>query len=70
MGGGVIRLYEYGTSVPYPSFFPSDGRRSPLDLPWVLALKEAGDLHLRTGERVFVTDQTSSDWYAPLKLLT
>ncbi|KAH9956807.1 hypothetical protein BC827DRAFT_1138969 [Russula dissimulans] len=25
--------------------------------------EEAGDLHLRTGERVLVTEQTSSDWW-------
>ena len=42
-------------------------RRTCLVRPAAI-LKEASDLHVRAGERVLVTEQTSSDWCASPKL--
>lgn len=33
------------------------------------SLKESGDLDLREGERVLVTEETSEEWYACVQLL-
>lgn len=69
MGRGVVRLYERGAS----SFFPFRIFELRVADSWDLLrpadiLKEASDLHLRAGERVLVTEQSSSDWCACPKL--
>ena len=52
----------------FPSRISSYGSLTPRTVPRTAAtLKEASDLHLRAGERVLVTEQTSSDWCASLK---
>ena len=70
-GAWAEALYDYTSEVR--TFFPLSylgyGLLTPRTVPRTAAtLKEASDLHLRAGERVLVTEQTSSDWCASLKL--
>ncbi|KAH9978242.1 hypothetical protein BGW80DRAFT_1456320 [Lactifluus volemus] len=53
---------------PEPEFQPEGGEEAEAAGQWAEALydytsEESGDLHLRAGERVLVTEQTSSDWW-------
>lgn len=50
------------------ALFDLPSRMGGTDCPgW--SLKESGDLDLREGDRVLVTEQTSNDWYACAQLL-
>jgi len=56
-------LYDYTSEVRLFLLKKMPSRMGSTDCSgW--SLKDAGDLHLRAGERVRVTERTSSDWYA------
>jgi hypothetical protein len=72
-GAWAEALYDYTSEVrtSFSSRISSYGSLTPRAIPrTAVTLKEASDLHLRAGERVLVTEQTSSDWCASLKLST
>jgi len=70
-GAWAEALYDYTSEVRllFPFHISDYGSLTPRTClaPRVI-LKEASDLQLRAGERVLVTEQTSSDWCASPKL--
>jgi hypothetical protein len=65
-GAWAEALYDYTSKVTSTAYFLFFRLRTCL----MRSLKEAGDLHLQAGERVWVTERTSSDWCARSKLST